>query len=143
MRIGEHTRHRGALHPEKATLQECQMALDLLFTQSHGRPSFASKAAVEVAEDGNPVAPVCIRQARGAYDPQAFTFFLGGLAEHLPREAVQVRLDGREPQLHVRSVEDLAHAVNAMLHTHTPGRSGRAAEHIRNSLAGQTGRGRG
>lgn len=134
--------HHEVLNPEKATLEECQAALNVLFAETRGKHAFACRATIEVVRDGNPSAPVCVRHARGAYDPQTVAFFLGGLAEHVPGHAIQARLDEKGPQLHLRSVEELASSINGMVQKHQWGRLNRVAEQIQQTLGQQAGRGR-
>lgn len=84
---------------------------------------------------------VCLHQAKGVRMPAAFIFFLGGLAAHIDDRAVKTDLDSPDPKMQVRTVCELACAINEMAKKHQIGRFNRVADTIRAALDESQGRG--
>lgn len=129
------------LDASTATMEQCEKALNVLFSESRLAQSRYCSARIVVG-GGKAGMDVCVHQAKGVRMPAAFIFFLGGIAEHLDTLAVKTDLDSPDPKMHVRTVRELACAINEMAKKHQVGIVNRVADGIRDALNTEQGRGR-
>lgn len=137
-----HRAERGnVLDASTATKEQCETALNVLFSEARQAQGRFCSAQI-VLGGGKAGMDVCLHQAKGVRMPAAFIFFLGGLAAHLDDRAVKTDLDSPDPKMQVRTVRELACAINEMAKKHQIGTVNRVADNVRAALGESQAHGR-